>query len=44
MIELEPEYVKDIETRMNAAPGKDSDLEMPPVEQSRGSLDSLFVD
>ena len=44
MIELEPEYVKDIENRMTAVTGESELEDMPPAARNTASLESLFVD
>lgn len=45
MIELESEYVKDIENRMKAIDGKtEPDFEIPPAARNVATLESLFVD
>jgi DNA modification methylase len=43
MIELEPDYVTDIENRMKDVNGEE-ELEMPPVARNTATLESLFVD
>lgn len=40
----EPEYVEDIDNRMNAVTEEDPQLEMPATTQNVGSLNSLFVE
>lgn len=44
MIELEPEYVKDIENRMKAIAGGTEPDQMPPAPRNVATLESLFVD
>lgn len=45
MIELEQEYVKDLENRMAAVTGEtEPELEMPPAARNTATLESLFVD
>ncbi len=43
MIEMEADYVEDIENRMKDVAGE-SETEMPQDEQNVAPLDSLFVD